>query len=534
MTPNRLSCLLAGLLLLAALAAPALADGDIGLVRVSSSPGGALVYIDDAYRGVTPTAQGQSPAIEVGADTQHTVRLVKQGYQDFATTFSVNAGQLRDVTGTLPPVGPTSTFGTIAVRSSPGGARVYIDGTYYGTTPTQGGSSLSQEVLAGKHRVSVQMDGYTTYSTTVQAESGERRDVQVTLNSETPGGTIQVSTSPSGARVTLDGMDARTAPATYANVAPGMHMVVATQDGYEPLSRSVQVNSGQTAQASLTLIRVSPSVGAARILSVPIGADIYLDGVYRGSTPITIGNLATGGHAVLLRRSGYQEYSATVPITAGGTAELQAALVVQPSTSGSVDVVSYPAGASVYLDGSYRGQTNPWDALDLPGIAPGEHDLSLSLDGYYDYVTTVTVTAGRGTNVVATLKDLPGANPNGQVTVASAPSGAGVYLDNVYRGLTPLTMAAVPTGAHTLLIRTAGYQDWATAVQVTEGETAQVSATLVQGGAATATATLTSPATTATQMPTTAAPTTTRSGPADGLALAGLALAGLLVLRTRP
>ncbi|MEN6342010.1 MAG: PEGA domain-containing protein [Methanospirillum sp.] len=522
------------ILVLAALAVPVLADGDIGLVRASSSPGGALIYIDDVYRGVTPMGQGQSPAIEVTASTTHTIRLVKQGYQDFATTFSVDAGQLRDVTGTLPPATQTSTFGTITVLSNPSGASVYIDGTFYGTTPAAGGSPVTQSVLAGKHRVSVQLDGYDTYSTTVDVASGQTQNVVATLNSGQPNGAILVTAVPSGATITLDGMDPRTSPASYTDVTPGMHMVVATLDGYDPLPRSVQVNSGQTAQATLTLNRVSPSVGAVHITSVPSTADIYLDGAYRGSTPLTIGNLATGSHAVILRRSGYQEYSTTVTISANSVTELPVTLAVQPSTTGSVDVVSYPASAAVYLDGAYQGQTNPWDALDLPGVTPGDHDVTLALGGYYDYVTTVTVTAGRVANVVATLKDQPGANPNGQVAVVSSPSGAAVYIDNVYRGLTPQTMSAVPIGSHTLLIREPGYQDWATSVQVTEGQTAQVSAALVTGGTPTATATLTTAATTAAPTSTTAVPTTTRSGLVDGLALAGVALAGLLVLRVRP
>jgi hypothetical protein len=539
MTPIRFLCLVAGLVIvLTALAAPALADGDIGLVRVSSSPGGALIYIDDVYRGTTPAGQAQAPTIDVTSSTQHAIRLVKQGYQDYATTFSVDAGQLRDISATLPPVTQTSTFGTISVLSNPSGASVFIDGTFYGTTPAAGGSPVVQNVIAGKHRVSVQLSGYNTYSTTVDVASGQTQSVMATLSSGQPNGAIQVSTSPGGATVSLDGMDVRTAPATYANVAPGMHMVVATLDGYEPLSRSVQVNSGQTAQAALTLNRISPSLGALHVTSVPSGADIFIDGAYRGSTPLTVGNLATGSHIVLLRRSGYQEYSTTVSITTGSTLELPVTLAVQPSTIGSIDVVSYPSGASVYLDGTYRGQTNPWDALDIPGLSPGDHALTISLDGYYDYVTTVTVTAGRAMSVVATLKDLPSSNPNGQLAVVSSPSGAAVYLDNVFRGLTPMTIPGVPVGSHTLLIReSGGYQDWTTSVQVLEGETAQVSATLVKTGATTTVTTsapTTAATTAATATPTTAVPTTTRSGLLDGLALAGFAVAGLLVLRARP
>jgi hypothetical protein len=196
-------------------------------------------------------------------------------------------------------------------------------------------------------------------------------------------------------------------------------------------------------------------------------------------------------------------------------------------------VVSYPAGASVYLDDVYQGVTNPWDTLSIPNVAPGEHDLTLTLGGYYDYVTSVTVTTDQSTSVVATLSDLPGSNPNGQVAVASSPAGAGFYIDNAYRGVTPLVVDSVPKGSHTILVRQAGYRDWTTSIQVTEGETAQVSAPLVQDGSPTATATPTPVATTAAST-TTAVPTTTRSGVAGGLVLAGLVVAGLLVLRARP
>ncbi len=533
---NRALFTLAALiLLLAALAVPALADGDIGLVRVTSSPGGAFVYIDDIYRGTT-SAQGQSATIEVTSDMQHTLRVSKQGLQDFATTFSVGPGELNDLTANLPPATQTSIFATIAVQSVPGGAEVYIDGINHGTTPTEPGSYLSQDVIVGKHIVSVQLNGYVTYSTTVQLVSGERKNIVANLNQDRPDGSIQVRTTPDGATVTLDGSDSRIAPVTFANVDVGTHTIVATRDGYQSVSRTVQVTAGQAAQVDLTLNRIGPSYGAARIQSVPSGADIYLDGLYQGSTPVTIGNIGTGSHTVLLRRAGYQEYSTSIQVSADVTTELRPTLTALPPTAGSVDVISYPSGASLYLDGVYYGQTRSWDAIDLPNIAPGDHACRLSLSGYYDYVTTVTVTSGRTTNLIATLKDLPTANPSGQVAVVSAPSGAGVYIDNVYRGITPLTVRDVPRNSHTLLIRMAGYQDWTTSIQVVEGETAQVSATLAQIGKPTTTVgttVITTAPTTVAPTATTAAPTTARSGMVEGLALAGLALAGLLVARTR-
>lgn len=537
MSHSRTTCLIAVLVLFfTAISIPVMADGDTGLVRVTSSPGGALVYVDDIYRGVTGVQSGQSASIEVTSGTQHNLRVSKQGFQDYETTFSVNPGQLNEISVTLPSVTQTSIFGTIQVQSSPTGANVYIDGQFHGTTPSQAGSYLSQDVIAGKHIVSVQLDGYVTYSTTVQVVSGERKSVVANLNQDRPDGSIQVRTSPDGATVVLDGIDLRTSPVTFANVNAGTHTIIASRDGYQSVSKSVQVNAGQTAQVDITLNPIGPSYGSARIQSVPSSADVYIDGLYRGATPVTVGNLGVGTHNVLLRRAGFQEYSTTIQVSAGSISEIRPTLTPLPSTTGSVDVISYPAGASVYVDEVYYGQTNTWDALDIPNIAPGDHSCKLTLGGYYDYVTTVTVTAGRTTNVVATLKDLPTSNPNGQVAVVSAPSGAAVYIDNVYRGITPLTVRDVPKNSHNVLIRQAGFQDWTTSVQVFEGETAQVSASLVPGGGATttaATSAVTSSVTTVPPTPTTAVPSTTKAGLIDGLALAGVALAGLMVVISR-
>jgi uncharacterized protein YceK len=67
----------------------------------------------------------------------------------------------------------------------------------------------------------------------------------------------------------------------------------------------------------------------------------------------------------------------------------------------------------------------------------------------------------------------------GTVQVASSPSGAEVYLDNVYHGTTPNTITAVPAGSHTMELRENGYDHWSAPVTVTGGSTAHVTADLV-------------------------------------------------------
>jgi hypothetical protein len=90
--------------------------------------------------------------------------------------------------------------------------------------------------------------------------------------------------------------------------------------------------------------------------------------------------------------------------------------------------------------------------------------------------------------------------------VNSDPQGANVFLDNLCRGVTPLTLTPVETGSHSLLVRLPGYNDYATTVTIAPGQVVQVQAALT--------------------------PVTTQAGPAMLLAPVALLLS-LLILRRR-
>jgi hypothetical protein len=98
----------------------------------------------------------------------------------------------------------------------------------------------------------------------------------------------------------------------------------------------------------------------------------------------------------------------------------------------------------------------------------------------------------------------PGATPgtNGQITVRSNPSGANIYLDNAYRGLTPLTLVDIPQGSHTITLKMNGYQDWQSSVNVLPRSSTDVSGTLAASIAQpTPTAAVTQPAPLQTRSP---------------------------------
>jgi hypothetical protein len=69
------------------------------------------------------------------------------------------------------------------------------------------------------------------------------------------------------------------------------------------------------------------------------------------------------------------------------------------------------------------------------------------------------------------------------ISLTSSPSAAEVYLDNQYRGTTPVTIPDVTTGAHTLEYRHTGYKSWSSAITVTSGSSSYFAALTPQAPA---------------------------------------------------
>jgi len=203
-----------------------------------------------------------------------------------------------------------------------------------------------------------------------------------------------------------------------------------------------------------------------------------MDGKYRGQTPQTLTSVSAGKHTIELDLAGYYDWTSALSVSPGVTSSISAHLSPIPSeTTGAIDVVSYPAGADVFLDEKYQGRTPSAGVYTISNVQVGGHTVRVALSGYQDYTTSVIVSAATTSHVTATLQ--PGQpSTTGSISVTSSPAGAQVYIDNVYRGVTPLTLDGIPTGTHQVRLALAGYNDYSTTVEVGAGSTSSASASL--------------------------------------------------------
>ena len=69
-------------------------------------------------------------------------------------------------------------------------------------------------------------------------------------------------------------------------------------------------------------------------------------------------------------------------------------------------------------------------------------------------------------------------NSYGTFSISSTPSSSNVYLDNSFKGTTPLTIQNVPIGSHTIKLSKSGYNDISKSVTVSPGQTTYISENL--------------------------------------------------------
>ena len=365
----------------------------------------------------------------------------------------------------------SSSAGAINVQSIPAGASIYLDGKNSGyVTP----ATLSG-VSAGSHTVRCSMPGYTDRSQVVTVNAGQTTSVSLILQGQAPvTGSVSVSSTPTGARIYLDGTDTGyITPRTLSGVSAGSHTVRCSMTGYTDTSQTVTVIAGRTSTVRLTLTHQAPVTGSVSVSSTPTGARIYLDGTDTGYiTPRTLAGVPAGSHTVSCSMTGYTDTSQTVTVIAGRTSTVRLTLTRQAPVTGSVSVSSTPTGATVSLDGKSTGSKTP---VTLTGISAGSHTVSCRMTGYTDASQTVTVSAGQTTGVVLNLPAL--GTTTGSIYVTSTPTRALVYLDGKYLGVyTPTTISKVSAGTHTIRLTKSGYKDITQVVAVTAGTTSPVSA----------------------------------------------------------
>jgi len=238
-------------------------------------------------------------------------------------------------------------------------------------------------------------------------------------------GNFVVTTNPEiHASVSIDGISyPGTTPFSREKLLPGKHTLRLSKEMYLTYEQEFTINKGKmtTVTAKMQPNFANLTVNAGQ------GDEIIIDRQKKGSVTYN-GRLLKGIHIIEIKHANYYPESRQITIVPGHA--LTEAFTLKPKT-GILSVMTTPIGATVYLNDKNEGQT----PLFIDSLIMGTYTLRLQKQGYASVQKQVAVTENKTTNIKLTL------SPAQEVKISSEPSGAKLYVDGVYHGVTPLTLS---------------------------------------------------------------------------------------------
>ena len=255
-----------------------------GSMNIYSEPSDAKIYLDNTYVGETPMS------LEKVTEGEHEIRLVKLNYKVWTSKVVVRSFKPTDVKTTL-EVSP----GILTVNSEPVGADIFVKGKFIAKTPHTLGNITPGEVV-----VRVEKNGFYEWTTSALIEPNGHEVLDIVLKEKV--GNINVTSMPEGADVYIikrDGEEKLIGKTPILNhiTSIGDYDVRLEKSDYFNAVESITVKVGDISDLSF-LLQKKP--GSIVVNTTPKNARIFLDGIYKGRSPMRLANLKEGDYLVTM------------------------------------------------------------------------------------------------------------------------------------------------------------------------------------------------------------------------------------------
>ena len=332
---------------------------------------------------------------------EYTVNVAKQGYYDAAQTFIVDDAQSKTVEVDL-----RKLPGTLTVTTPGAEATVAIDGTEVGVSPLG-----PVELQPGSHSIRITSDRYLPFADVIEM-AGLGRDELLAVQLVPRWAEVTVQSEPPGAKIYAGSEELGETPGVI-ELLEGSHQLSVVLDGYKAWDGSVSVEPDT--ERTLPLIELEKADASLLVETIPRGANVTVDGRYRGQSPLTL-DLAPGiDYEIGLSKAGYGMATRQVRLQSAARENITVDLSAR---SGAITVNVNPPDALVYVDGRARGRGTM--TLELSS-AP--HRVEVRKDGYASWSKTVTPRPGYPQTLNASLRSEEAIARSKIATVVEAANG---------------------------------------------------------------------------------------------------------------
>jgi len=303
------------------------------LLTIASTPvDGAEITIDGESSGVTPAHD-----IELGAG-EHTVEIVAPLHLPYQTTVVFEPGEApRELEAVLVP-----NWAPLTVATFPSNAEVSLDGAVVGSTP------FEHRIETGERMIEIRRQAFKSFSRRIQVSAGEAVDLGL-IRLVPVDGRLAVTSDPTGATVTVNGVFRGTAPLAI-DLAPGAtYEVTVSMAGRSTFTSGIEISSDRRSEVRAKLELLS---GEVSVTSLPPRAQILIDSVPSGTTDQTL-ELEARPHQIEIRLDGYVPYRTTLTPEPGLPQAVHAVLK-EEGPAGMPATIKNPQGTELVLVGPGR------------------------------------------------------------------------------------------------------------------------------------------------------------------------------------
>lgn len=302
---------------------------------------------------------------------EHRVRLRSEGYYDLEQPFVAGF----DAPGTL-RLQQIPLPGTLHFFAAPGGeAEVTFEGNVIGSTP------ISVEgVEPGQYTVRFFSERYLPWEGIVDV-TGLGKEQSIVAGLVPAFGRVRIESDPPGAAVFAGRENLGTTPGVV-EIPEGRQSINLILDGFKPADINVEIMADtDTELAPVTLEKAD---GILSVTTRPAGANVTVDGRYRGQSPVRLALAPGQKYLIGLSKAGYGKTTRSVAMEAAEGQELN---VDMSARYGEIELAITPADAEIYVNGRRRDAAK----LRLPA---SRQRIEVRKSGYETWKQSITPRPG--------------------------------------------------------------------------------------------------------------------------------------------
>ncbi|MCG8413229.1 MAG: PEGA domain-containing protein, partial [Pseudomonadales bacterium] len=323
---------------------------------------------------------GQRYLIRTGS---YEIRLRNEGYHDMVTQLLVDTEAAQTHPFTMRRLPGLVSVATLEME----GARVQIDGVDIGETPL-----VDVLVEPGEHQLTISNERYLDYGATIEIEG---RSVQQSFEAtlEPAWATLSFTTAPPGADIIVDGETVGVTPFNV-EILQGERDVTLKLAGHKAWQEEFDVIAGE--DFVVPPVELEPADGLVFIQSNPTEASVTIGGEFQGLTPLEVALAPNQNHELTFFKNGFQSTKSSVRTAPN---EETSVLVELAPVTASVQVISEPADAELYINGEFRGLAN--QTLELMAVS---QQIEVRKEGFVPYSAEFTSRPGLDQIIRVNLK----------------------------------------------------------------------------------------------------------------------------------